>query len=123
MNRHSVKVTVRQEQYANRLMLIISAERLGVKMNDNTMNIMEKHLNTVYENGMMDAQIGMLHSVVDREDIDNASHGYAEGLADIKTEVIRDIFGWELCYEAREVRRRREAEKAEAEQTNERSDG
>lgn len=88
-------------------------------MDGNTMDLMDRHLERTYENGTMDAQISMLHRVVDREDIDNASHGYADSLADIKTEVIRDIFGWELCYEARKVRERKEAEKAKAEQTDE----
>ncbi len=92
-------------------------------MDENTMNLMEEHLSRVYENGMMDAQIDMLHRVVDREDIDSASHGYADGLAYIKTDIIRDIFGWEVSYVAREMRKTKEAEKAKAEQTDERSDG
>lgn len=92
-------------------------------MDDNTMNIMEKHLNTVYENGTMDAQIEMLRRVVDREDIDTAERGYTSKVASVNTDLIRDIFGWVLCHEAREARERKEAEKAKAEQTDERSDG
>ena len=88
-------------------------------MNDNTMNIMEKHLNTVYANGAMDAQIDMLRRVVDREDIDTAERGYTSKLASVNTDIIRDIFGWEVCYEAREVWKRKEAEKTKAEQNDE----
>lgn len=92
---------------------------MGVKMDDNTMNIMEKHLNTVYENGTLYAQIDMLRRVVDREDIDTAERGYTSKIASVNTDIIRDIFGWNVCHEAREVRERKEAEKAKAEQTDE----
>lgn len=92
-------------------------------MDENTMKLMEKHYHTVYENGTMDAQISALRRVVDREDIDTAERGYTSKLASVNTDIIRDIFGWEVCYEAREVWKRKEAEKAKAEQTDERSDG
>ena len=79
------------------------------------MNIMEKHLNTVYENGMMSAQIDALHGFVDAEEIRCAEHGYKP---DINTDVIRSIFGWYECRKVTEIR-----QKKEAEQTDERSDG
>ena len=110
MNRHSVKVTVRQEQYANRLMLIISAERLGVKMDENIKALVDNYSDATFENGKMSAQIDALHGFVDAEEIRCAEHGYKP---DINTEVIRSIFGWYECRKVTEIRQKKVAEQTD----------
>lgn len=70
-------------------------------MDDNIKALVDRIEDLSNVNGVMFAQIQMLHSVVDSEDIRCAEHGYTP---DIKTEYIRDIFGWDECAQAVKAR-------------------
>ena len=85
-------------------------------MDDDIRSLIDDLTNTNYENGKINAQIDVLHNLLDREEVRCAERGYS---AVIDTKVIRSIFGWSECHEVREIRQRKEAEKAKAEQNDE----
>ena len=85
-------------------------------MEDNIRNLIKELTNITYENGSINARIKVLHNLLDGEEVRCAERGYSPN---IDTEVIRSIFGWSECHEARGIRQRKEAEKTKAEQNDE----
>lgn len=76
-------------------------------MAESMMNLIHDYANAKVESAIAATKIAHLHRIVDEEDISTAKGGYH--VASIDTKVIRMLFDWDECAEARNAMDEKEA--------------
>ena len=80
-------------------------------MNNNVRDLVSDLKDMNYDNGDLNARVGILRNFVDDEDVKSAENNIPYHTPSIDTDTIRKIFNWGMCPRARQIMEKREAEK------------